>query len=79
MVAGQVQRISRHGSASAVVIDRPILDSLGIDDQTDLLITTDGAQLIIRPLTEAERAGRFDSVMKRTGEQNADLFRRLAK
>jgi antitoxin MazE len=76
---GQIKRLSRHGNSSALVIDRPILEMLGIDDQTELKITTDGKRLIIEPLSEEERNVRFEQVMQRTGNANAELFRRLAK
>ena len=76
---GQIKRLARHGNSSALVIDRPILEMLGIDDQTDLRITTDGKRLIIEPLSEEERKMQFEKAMKRTGQKNAELFKRLAK
>lgn len=76
---GQIKRLARHGNSSALVIDRPILEMLGIDDQTDLKVTTDGKRLIIEPLSEEERNMRFEKVLKKTGQKNADLFKRLAK
>ena len=79
MVQGQIKRLARHGNSSALVIDRPILELLGIDDQTDLRVTTDGKRLIIEPLGEAERQARFESVVQKTGKKNAELFKRLAK
>ncbi len=78
-MAGQIKRLARHGNSSALVIDRPILEMLGIDEETDLKVTTDGKKLIIEPLTEEERQSRFQKAIKKTGKENAELFRRLAK
>jgi hypothetical protein len=58
---------------------RPILELLGIDEQTDLRMTTDGKRLIIEPVTDAERQAQFQKILKKTGKKNAEIFRRLAK
>jgi antitoxin MazE len=79
MVQGQIKRLSRHGNSRALVIDRPILELLGIDEQTDLRMTTDGKRLIIEPVTDAERQAQFQKILKKTGKKNAEIFRRLAK
>jgi antitoxin MazE len=79
MSQGQIKRLARHGNSSALVIDRPVLELLGIDDQTELKITTDGTRLIIEPLSAEERKMRLEAVVKKTGQQNAELFKRLAK
>ncbi|HZL34399.1 MAG TPA: hypothetical protein VFC78_03755 [Tepidisphaeraceae bacterium] len=76
---GQIKRLSRHGNSSALVIDRPILDLLGIDYQTELKMTTDGTRLIIEPLRKKERQSHFARVLKKTGKTNAELFKRLAE
>lgn len=65
---GQIKRLARHGNSSALVIDRPILEMLGIGDQTDLKITTDGKRLIVEPLSEEERNMRFEQVTQKTGK-----------
>jgi antitoxin MazE len=79
MSQGQIKRLARHGNSSALVIDRPVLELLGIDDQTELKITTDGTRLIIEPLSAEERKMRLEAIVKKTGQQNAELFKRLAK
>jgi len=47
-----VKKLTRHGNSLALVIDRPILDLLGIDADTPLQITTDGKGLHIVPAVE---------------------------
>jgi antitoxin component of MazEF toxin-antitoxin module len=41
------KKLSRHGNSLALVIDKPILELLGIDENTLLEITTDGKTLRI--------------------------------
>ena len=47
-----LKKLTRHGNSLALVIDRPILDLLGIDADTPLHITTDGKGLHIEPAVE---------------------------
>ena len=37
-----IKKLSKHGNSLALVIDRSILDLLGIDEKTSLEISTDG-------------------------------------
>lgn len=74
-----VKKLTRQGNSAALVIDKPILDLLDINQDTPLKITVNGRQLIIEPLSDEEVDARFDKVMKKTGKKNAELFRRLAK
>ena len=43
------KKLSKHGNSLALVIDRSILDLLGIDERTALDISTDGRALVIVP------------------------------
>jgi antitoxin component of MazEF toxin-antitoxin module len=42
------------GNSLGLIIDRPILELLGIDRQTQLRVTTDGKVLFIEPVTEGD-------------------------
>ncbi len=44
-----VKTLQKHGNSQALVIDKPILDALGIDKDTPLQITISGNSLIITP------------------------------
>ena len=74
-----IKRLTRQGNSSALIIDRTLMNLLDFDQETDLMLTVKGRQLIIEPLTDEERSARFKKVMTSTGEKNAELFRRLAK
>jgi antitoxin MazE len=69
----------KHGNSSALVIDQPILDLLGINRKTPLKITTDGQRLIIEPLSEKERAARFKAALEETDREYPKMFKRLAE
>jgi antitoxin component of MazEF toxin-antitoxin module len=74
-----VKKLARLGNSRAIIIDRPLMDLLGIDDETPLKMTVTGRKLTVEPLTKEESDTRFREIMHRTGKKNAELFRRLAK
>ena len=74
-----VKRLTRQGNSAALIVDRAIMDLMDIDSDTPLKLTVEGRRLIVEPLGEKERADKFKRVMEKTGQKNAELFRRLAK
>lgn len=60
------KKLSAIGNSLGIVIEKPILDLLSIDRETDLEMTTDGQRLIIEPVRDAKRrrvAGSAKKVM----------------
>lgn len=45
-----IKKFSRHGNSLAVLIDKPILDLLGMNEDTHITIKTDGINIIIEPI-----------------------------
>jgi len=77
---GMTKRLQAIGNSAGIIIDRPILDLLGITQDTDLDLKTDGKRLIITPLEgERSRAARLAKVQTRALRRHAGTFRKLAK
>ena len=74
-----VKTLTRLGNSSALIVDKPIMELLDIDNDTPLKITVEGRRLIVEPAAGPERVARFRAAMKKTGAKHAELFRRLAK
>jgi antitoxin component of MazEF toxin-antitoxin module len=75
-----LKKLTRHGNSLALVIDRPILDLLGIDADTPLHITTDGKGLHIEPAVEGEdHAPAFAQALEHANERHSEVLRRLAE
>jgi len=74
-----VKKLTRLGNSSALVVDKTLMELMGIDSDTLLKISVKDRRMIVEPLSEEERAERFKAAMKKTGTKNAELFRRLAK
>lgn len=71
--------LTKHGNSYALVIDKPIMELLGIDPEKPVEINTDGSRLIVAPVLRENEQQRFRRSVERTGRKNAELFRRLAK
>ena len=73
------KRLSRSGNSLALVIDRPILEALDIDAETELEISTDGDVLVVTPLRDGKRKRRVADRVAEAHEQYGGVFRRLAE
>jgi antitoxin component of MazEF toxin-antitoxin module len=72
------KRLSAIGNSLGLVIEKPILELLQIDRDTDLDMTTDGERLIITPVQRQSRA-RVLAAAKRVMDAHDKTFRKLAK
>ena len=50
------KKLSAVGNSFGLVIDKPILELLNIDRDTELEITTDGERLIIEPVKAGKKS-----------------------
>ena len=73
------KKLSRHGNSLALVIDRSILELLGIDEQTTLNISTDGRALVIVPSHEKRRRKRFEEALSACNDRYGKALKRLAE
>ena len=49
------KKLSAVGNSFGLVIEKPILELLNIDRDTELEITTDGSRLIIEPVKDRQK------------------------
>jgi antitoxin component of MazEF toxin-antitoxin module len=74
------KRLQAIGNSAGIIIDRPILDLLGITQETELDLKTDGKRLIITPIeSKGARRARLAKVQARALRRHAETFRKLAK
>ena len=70
------KRLSAVGNSLGLVIEKPILELLNIDRDTDLEITTDGQRLVIEPV---RRKKRLSQAIERTMKNHDTTLRKLAR
>jgi antitoxin MazE len=66
------------GNSLGIVIEKPILELLGITKDTLLEMKTDGERLIIEPV-KSTREKKLRAASKRVLENHDETFRKLAK
>lgn len=71
------KKLSTIGNSLGLVIEKPILELLDIDKDTELEMTTDGARLIIEPVRVRKR--RLLASAKKAMDAHDATFRKLAK
>jgi antitoxin component of MazEF toxin-antitoxin module len=74
-----VKNLTRHGNSLALVIDKGILELLGIEASTPLSITTDGKCLIITPVKDPKRRKKFRAVLEQVNKRYGRALKRLAE
>jgi antitoxin component of MazEF toxin-antitoxin module len=74
------KKLTKHGNSFALIIERPILDLLGIDSETLLQISTpDGISITITPIKNKAQQHRFSASLKKINKKYDRTLKRLAK
>ena len=76
-----IKKLVRHGNSRALIIDKPILELLGADENAEFTITTDGKSLTITPVSSAEEERRlaFEYAVEEANRKYGDTLKRLAE
>lgn len=72
------KKLSAIGNSLGIVIEKPILELLDIDRETELDMRTDGERLIIEPVRGARRA-KVRAAARRAMAAHDATLRKLAK
>jgi antitoxin MazE len=73
------KRLTRSGNSLALVIDKPLLDALRIDAETELELSTDGDVLVVSPLRGRKRRAKVKELVTEAHERYGGVFKRLAE
>jgi len=73
-----LKKLTKSGNSLALVIDKPLLDALGLDADTPLELSTDGDVLVVTPQRERKRTAKLRAVVSDAHERFGGVFRRLA-
>jgi antitoxin MazE len=72
------KRLSAIGNSLGIIIEKPILELLDIDRDTELDMRTDGNRLIIEPVRRNRRQ-RVAAAARRVMDAHEETFQKLAK
>ena len=79
MVRTMRKRLSRSGNSLALVIDKPLLETLGIDAETELELSTDGDVLVVAPIRDRKRTKKLAEIVAEAHQKYGGVFKRLAE
>jgi antitoxin component of MazEF toxin-antitoxin module len=73
------KRLSRTGNSVALVLDRPLLEAVGIDAGATVEVSTDGDVIVIAPVRARKRARKLADALEEINARYAGVFKRLAE
>ena len=73
------KRIAAAEDSSTVVLPKEMLDMMGVKEGDEIDLSVVDRTLIVRPLDEAERAGKIDAATKAVFERRKSAYEELAK
>lgn len=78
------KKLTKHGNSLALIIDKPVLEILGINDKTELELIVMDDTLIIKPKTSTTKTNkkRQEAVAKTASkimDKYESVFKKLAK
>jgi len=74
-----MKKLTRTGNSLALVLDKPLLEQLGIDEKTELELSTNGDVLVVTPVRDRARERKFKKAIEKVNRKYAGLFRKLAE
>jgi len=73
------KKLTRTGNSLALVLDKPLLEALGIDENTEVEVSTNGDVLVVTPVRDKARERKFRKSVEKINRKYAGLFRKLAE
>lgn len=74
-----VKTLTRHGNSMALIIEKPILDLLGVEPDTPFSITTNGQVLILTPVRDEARRREFEKSLESVNRKYSPVLKKLAE
>ena len=73
-----IKRLTKHGNSLALILDKPILELLGIHAKTLISLTTDGKSLVLHPVRAGKPKKDFKKILEEINRDFGPSLRRLA-
>ena len=74
-----IKTMIQHGNSSALVIDKPIMELLNIEQNTPMEIVTDGTNIIISPVKDKTRLDKLKASLTKINAKHSRTLKRLAE
>jgi len=74
-----IKKLIQHGNSSALIIDKPIMELLKINNDTHLELSTDGSNIIISPVKSKDRVKKLNKSLDVINKKYRETLTKLAK
>ena len=75
-----IKQLRKVGNSNALILDKPILELLGLEEEGQVQLTIQDGNLIVTPTRpQLVRAEEMDEKLDYVMKKRADVLRRLAK
>ena len=74
-----IKSLTKHGNSLALVIEKPVLELLGADADTQFDISTDGQVLILSPIKDPKRSAAFKTALDKANTRYPKTLKKLAE
>lgn len=73
-----IKRLQKHGNSAALIIEKPVMQALGITEETPLQVTVNGNALVITPANVGVGPERMKPIIKEIRKRYGPMLKRLA-
>jgi antitoxin component of MazEF toxin-antitoxin module len=73
------KKLTRTGNSLALVLDKKLLDRVGIDADTTLDVSTNGQVIVVSPVRGRRRSATVKKIVAEAHDRYGGVFRRLAE
>ena len=74
-----IKTLQKHGNSSALVIDKALMEAVGIEDDSPLQISISGNSLIVTPVHAGVGRERVAEAVTKLRPRYGDMLKRLAE
>jgi antitoxin component of MazEF toxin-antitoxin module len=74
-----IKKLVSHGNSAALIIDKPILQLLKVDENASFEITTDGKNLILSPVEDRHRERKLKAALEKVNKVHGRTLKKLAE
>jgi antitoxin component of MazEF toxin-antitoxin module len=73
------KKLTRTGNSLALVLERPLLEAVGLEAGMTVDVSTDGDVIVVTPVRAKRRAAKLAAALEEINARYAGVFKRLAE
>ena len=74
-----IKKLTRTGNSVALVLDKPLLEALGLNEDSEVEVSTNGQILVMTPKRDSGRTRKLKRILDELDAEYGGVFKRLAE